>query len=211
MKQIFKNIKSWIVIAISFSITLVLIGTIYATWVSMPEVHSWDPLTATSWNNLLSNIELLRNSQVVLAWWVLAFNLDECPTWWLPANGNGSIKWKNIPDLRWKFIRWLNSFENWSNKLTWTNSDEDGVSRTLGSYQGDGIRDIVGYIQLWNFTTLWGNGVFAASNSTQIQFASGSPNYWTSSTQVKFTASNVVPTWSDNRPKNLALIYCIKE
>jgi hypothetical protein len=33
----------------------------------------------------------------------------------------------------------------------------------------------------------------------------------TSALGVRFDASSVVPTWSDNRPKNIALIYCVKE
>jgi hypothetical protein len=138
---------------------------------------------------------------------VMAFYLTSCPSWWKPANGSN-----NTPDLRWKFIRWLNSFENGSNKLTWANSDEDWVSRTLGSLQGDTIRNIVGNMHgnnsriytagWWAFYTSW-------LTSTYTPWLVNTPidTY----ALLNFDASRIVPTWNDNRPKNIALIYCIKE
>lgn len=82
--------------------------------------------------------------------------------------------------------------------------DPDGVGRELLTGQGDAIRNITGYVgDVYNSNN--SNGVFY-SNPTQSAFQGGS--YSCPSTH--FDASRVVPTSSENRPKNLNCTWIIK-
>jgi hypothetical protein len=187
----------------------------------MSPVEPWQTLKAQSWNDLLNNVELLKSNQITIpAWWVLAFNLDECPTGWLPANGNWSIKWKTIPDLRGKFIRWLNSFENGSNKLNTWSWDLDGIDRILGSFQDDQIRVITGRIRQESsdyeiyevYITL--EGAFTSEYYTKEQRDIANDVMTTQERRNIVLNTSLLGnnySWKDSHPKNIALIYCIKE
>lgn len=117
--------------------------------------------------------------------------------------GNGSTTF-NIPDLRGEFIRGLD--------------DGRGVDtgRNLGSNQGDAIRNITGKVQVandggshHNQTKEW-IGAFKQP-ATDTRYDSTTTNrYTTGPFGVEFDASQVVPTASENRPRNVALLACIK-
>ena len=153
MKEILKNLKSWMIFWIWFLLMLVLWWTIYAAWNKIPEAKPSDTLKSKDWNNLADNVEQLKTKvewwNMVPSGWVLAFFLESCPAGWKAADGSD-----NTPDLRWKFIRWLNNF-NWTNwLLSWDNSDEDRWdSAWLWSYQEDAIRNITWY---WKIYRSWG-------------------------------------------------------
>jgi len=55
----FKEIKKWIVIALSFTLTVGLIWASYAAWVSLTDVGTWDTLTASLFNEVLENQRVL--------------------------------------------------------------------------------------------------------------------------------------------------------
>lgn len=175
-----------------------------------------DILKSKDWNNLADNVEQLKTKvewwNMVPSGWVLAFYLESCPAGWKAADGSN-----NTPDLRWKFIRWLNNF-NWTNwLLSWDNSDEDRWnSAWLWSYQEDAIRNITGTRQ----ATAARGAVYSAAILTgafktttpKPSITGGIPTSGDGGNQVLvFDASLVVPTWKDNRPKNVWLIYCVKE
>ena len=115
------------------------------------------------------------------------FKGPTCPSGWLVADGtNGTA------DLRGQFVR------------GWSNGSTTDSGRTVGSAQGDAMRNITGTIGPIDGVY---TGVFAPGS--QVGYGgtlnSQGPRYW-----AKFDASTVVPTASENRPTNIALLYCYK-
>lgn len=111
--------------------------------------------------------------------------------------GDGSTTF-NIPDFRGDFIR------------VWNGSKGSGdVNRVFASWQGDAIRNITGEIVASDDNALDPNatkGAFYTTNRT-----SGTDNGGKSIQPiVAFDASRVVPTANENRPRNSALLFCIK-
>ena len=108
------------------------------------------------------------------------------------GDGDGSTTFK-VPDLRGEFIR------GWS-------ADRSGVDvdRDFGSDQGDAIRNITGTVgTVGGGSTI--NGAFAPTSGGVNIDNSGLPDQ-----AVNFDASRVVPTADENRPRNVALLACIK-
>jgi hypothetical protein len=99
--------------------------------------------------------------------------------------------------LRWEFIRW------WDNGR-WVDS-----GRTLATYQPWAIENIVGEISRaygW-----WHAFVFSWAFSSNGDNTWSGPWWWYTSTDILFDASNVVNTADETRPRNVALLYCIKD
>jgi len=113
--------------------------------------------------------------------------------------GDGSTTF-DLPDLRGEFIR------------GWDNARGVDTSRTFGSSQGDAIRNLTGMYALVAgsygalASTASATGVFTAGSTT------GNRITGTSSTgyELDFDASLQVSTGDDNRPRNIALMYCVK-
>ena len=107
--------------------------------------------------------------------------------------GDGSTTFA-LPDMRSEFPR------------GWDDGRGVDSGRAIGTAQGDAIRNITGgFFGQENFGSFV--GAFAAG-------AAGSntrPNNGTANTlNVSFDASRVVPTAAENRPRNVALLACIK-
>ena len=111
----------------------------------------------------------------------------------------------NLPDLRGEFLRGLDDGRN-----------IDG-GRRLGTAQGDAIRNITG--KLWSefsgykyVITTNSEGVFALTDNDgrRDTFKGDVANYGQLNKKVEFNASRVVPTANENRPRNVALLACIK-
>ncbi len=111
----------------------------------------------------------------------------------------------NLPDLRGEFLRCLDDGRNVD------------AGRRLGTTQGDAIRNITGV-----FDTSKGSWaqqfVDFAETSGAFDLIKGNKQ-WTGDpnnggnnlpTGFKFDASRVVPTANENRPRNIALLACIK-
>ena len=111
----------------------------------------------------------------------------------------------NLPDLRGEFVRGLDDGRNVD------------AGRRLGTAQGDAIRNITGA-----FDTSKGSWaqqfVDFAETSGAFDLIRGNKQ-WTGDpnnggnnlpTGFKFDASRVVPTANENRPRNIALLACIK-
>ena len=107
--------------------------------------------------------------------------------------GDGSTTFR-VPDMRGIFPRYLD--------------DGAGIDagRVLGSFQADAIRNITGAVEAGSVEESSGTltGAFALSN-IHTGSPGGSSNYG-----FTFDASRVVPTAAENRPKNIALLACIK-
>lgn len=107
------------------------------------------------------------------------------------------------PDMRGYFVRGYD---------TRNTIDPDGASRSIGSTQQDAIRNIVGEI----------NSVMNVHHGTPSQSGAlwtdnqGGSDLWIGNGsrdvfhRINFNASRSVPTSTENRPKNVALLYCIK-
>lgn len=140
------------------------------------------------------------------------YAMSTAPTGWLKANGaavsrttyaalytaigttfgvgDGSTTF-NLPDLRGEFIR------------GWDDARGIDSGRVFGSAQGDAIRNITG-----TFIASDDNGstgVFTTGSGPGVE-AFGT----VASKTITFNASTVVPTAAENRPRNIALLACIK-
>ena len=82
-------------------------------------------------------------------------------------------------------------------------NDPDGATRALGIRQNDAIRNITG-----SFSGKTGYGAGAFYNGEISEAAGTGRTYWYRA--VHFDVSRVVPTASENRPKNINVLYCIK-
>jgi len=151
---------------------------------------------------------------------VMGFGMISPPAGWLECNGAAVSRetysalfdaiettWGvgdesttfNLPDLRGEFIR------------GYDNSRGIDTGRTFASSQGDAIRDIPG---TWrdaydHGTASTGAIVEILSNSPTGDTALATPSQ-TGGRRYEFDASNVVPTANENRPRNIAVLYCIK-
>lgn len=109
--------------------------------------------------------------------------------------GDGSTTF-NLPDLRGQFVR-----------------GTGGNAAALGVQQGDAIREIAGVIGGYN-SWLFNNtcrGCFepgSISGQKRVNAYEENPTY-ANSAFARFIASLVVPTAAENRPVNVALLWCI--
>ncbi|WFF39607.1 tail fiber protein [Moraxella nasibovis] len=150
---------------------------------------------------------------------VAFFAMTSAPNGWLKANGAAVSRTTyaklfakigttfgagdgrttfNLPDLRGEFIRGFD--------------DARGIDteRTFGSMQSDAIRNITGSM---SFIEMMSNdaatGVFSKTNVSYAPRSyrnSGGGNHYT----MEFNAATQVPTANENRPRNIALLACIK-
>ena len=112
--------------------------------------------------------------------------------------GDGSTTF-NIPDLRGEFIRGFDNGRGIDN------------GRVVGSPQGDAIRNITGTVTSNYISSNPDNGVGALKSSIQQttnRYAYTSGSSW--GAKLDFDASLAVPTANENRPRNIAMMYCIK-
>lgn len=116
--------------------------------------------------------------------------------------GDGATTF-NLPDLRGEFVRGLDEGRG-----------ADG-GRVMGSYQADALQNITGTIAFHGAgigTVLNGfNGAFTASalqaNQYHTNSATAGANSWG---QADFNAANVARVDAETRPRNIAMLACIK-
>jgi len=156
-----------------------------------------------------------ESRQLAPAGQVAHFARNSAPTGWLKANGaaisrtayadlfaaigttfgaGDGFNTFNLPDLRGEFVR------------GWDDGRGVDSGRVFGGAQGDAIRNITG--------TFDANVNDGASAKTGAFYATGT-GFNGSDGQagggvVGFDASRVVPTANENRPRNVALLACIK-
>lgn len=207
------------------------LGTILPAWwlnqvqdelLAVVQAAQIAPNKATT-NQLLAAIKAIagdfvtaRGNDFCPSGMIMIFSGDTAPAGWLKANGaavsrtvyaklfnaigtrfgaDDGYSTFNLPDLRGEFPRY------------WDDARGVDAGRGLGSFQGDAIRNIVGYVSMAGGFFDGVNGAFAAHGDT----ASSSPTQNNGhSDDFSFDASRVVPTANENRPRNIALLACIK-
>lgn len=190
--------------------SLIAAWIIYAAW-TYTELNSGQAITEENWNAVIAKLNSINTaSWSVPSWAVMAFWLNSCPSWWSPAD------WKDWRlDLRWQFLRWLNDFGTWARSDG--NQDPEWWSRTIWSYQWDAIRNITGSFFI---RRIWFNNNISVSSSWVFSSANASDSYTRDAlattdaivnTQVlDMDVSRQVPIAPENRPKNVWVIYCMK-
>lgn len=126
------------------------------------------------------------------------------------GTGDGSTTF-NLPDLRGMFLRGVsgdsgNDADADSRIVLTDNGGNTG--NNVGSYQGDAVRNITGWISGSgvSWPDLGGDGAFEVyANGAGHSNSNGSDGRG-----FNFDASRVVPVGSDNRPKNVYVTYIIK-
>lgn len=153
-------------------------------------------------------------TQTVLAGLIGTFAMTTPPTGWLKANGaavsrttyaglfaavgtafgagNGSTTF-NVPDLRGEFLR------------GWDDGRGVDAGRGFGSAQGDAIRNITGTHNGLQYPDTMTGAFYDGGTS-----ANKAPGLDAGGKMVGFNAALVVPTAAENRPRNIALLTCIK-
>lgn len=67
-KEVWWNIKQWFFIGISFLWTILIIGWVYAyTWIAPVSVNNGDTLTATAWNNMVNDLNYLKDEVTAIS------------------------------------------------------------------------------------------------------------------------------------------------
>ena len=156
---------------------------------------------------------------------VLYFAGQTAPAGWLKANGaavsrtayaalfaaigttygagDGSTTF-NLPDLRGEFMR------------GWDDGRGIDHGRAFGSAQGDAIRNISGSISTGSnsghqlFDQATATGALAISQKHWKTWTMDTRDGGNNPSAFDFDASRVVPTAAENRPRNIALLACIK-
>ena len=182
---------------------------------------------ATSNDTSVATTEFVRQAvdSSVPSGAVMHFAMQAAPAGWLKADGsavsrtqypalfaaigttfgagNGKTTF-NLPDLRGEFVR------------GWDGGRDIDPGRAFGSAQGDAIRNITGSIDTGINS---GHQLFDEATATgALAISQRRWKAWTSDTQdgrnnpsaFDFDASRVVPTATENRPRNIALLACIK-
>lgn len=125
---------------------------------------------------------------------------------WVAANGptgafsqgDGSTTFR-IPDLRGEFLR------------GWDDGRGVDSGRGIGSAQGDAIRNLTG--SFGGFRQALGGNLATASGVFSLGATAASNDASSGSSTVRaidMSAANQVPTAAENRPRNIALLPCIK-
>lgn len=149
------------------------------------------------------------------AWAVMPFYLSTCPTWWSEANGTD-----HPLDLRGTFIRWMN----------WAANSRD-VARTLWDYQADDLMSHLHSVNppstastsdgahthniwTWDLWTVSADGpsIMEHSNIIAERKTSRISSAGDHTHTINIPAFNSASTWwTETKPKNIALLYCVKD
>ena len=190
----FKNwIKQWIWFILSI-IFIWVITVFAANWYDSLTSNAWDPLTATKWNNLVK--------ATVPTGAVMAFNLSTCPNWWLPADWTNST-----PDLRWEFIRWL---DNWrwvdTGRVLGSSQNPTRIRTLIDNYTWYAIWTFA--VSAWNIETNWWSATVPEWTIVPFVTLNNLAYYQATATQTVWSWDN----WAfATRPRNVALLYCVKQ
>lgn len=223
--------------------SFLLINSAWAQEIS--EVSSGQSIQAEKLNELIKEVNLLRSElnvakqKVTPVGSVIAM-AGSCPGGYLEADGTSLSRTAypelfsaistnhgfvdsntfRLPDYRGRFLRGVDgNAGNDVDKASRTAMNLNGVAgNTVGSLQGDAIRNITGrWWNSWNnpskgFHGLVTQGAFYNDTTVPqgISRVGGYDDGGGAGGYPALDASRVVPVGSDNRPKNAYVRYCIK-
>lgn len=122
--------------------------------------------------------------------------------------GNGSTTF-NLPDLRGMFLRGVSGDSgndaDAEGRIV-LNDNGGNTGNSVGSYQGDAIRNITGHFKADSYYK-GADGAFFQDN---VVSSPNVLNWINDGLTYSFDASRVVPVGGDNRPKNVYVNYIIK-
>jgi hypothetical protein len=184
------TIKKSLIWGLVFSLTSLTVFVVYATigsvWTNPTTLEVWAGswLSATSWNQLLANFNNLDGR---------VNSITSTPTWAIMAFNLTTCPdtWTEYLPARWRFLRWIDS--------TWVN---DSV-RALWNLQADDLethKHIWGWAGVNNSASYWvattaPTGNINLQNGTSASYHAYTSNIW----------------WTETRPKNVAVLYCVKQ
>lgn len=216
MKNPPSPLKYGIISGIAFFGTVAVLSLVYATigsnWISPGtlEVGAGSGLTASSWNAMLADFNNL-DARSVPTGAVMAFNGPSCPNGWSAADGSGDEKnttWTNTTlDLRGEFIRGVDGGRGVD------------IGRVLGSAQSGTnhpniavyASSVVGWILVSPSLNAYG-GIYP--NHNQPDGTSDSIDAVTATTYMSVwltpTGWTITGKYFRSHPRNVALLYCVK-
>ena len=154
---------------------------------SLKQFESGDLISATSINQNFTNLNTLATNAAPTGK-ISAFHLNTCPEGWIQADGNNGT-----PDLRGVFLRGMNSFDGGATSNA--RDPEDTGARSLTHYQTDQF----------------------ASHTHELRTGPDTPPGTPQGVTHTPNPVNVVTNaWTNNsggtetRPKNVAVIFCMK-
>ncbi len=125
--------------------------------------------------------------------------------------GDGSSSF-NLPDMRGMFLRGVSGDSGYdpdADARTMLKDNGGNTGNTVGTYQGDAIRNITGQfngVDAYSIINKTTKGAFYAKSGSN----KGSKGVDSDNAMIYFNASRVVPVGSDNRPVNVSVYYLIK-
>jgi microcystin-dependent protein len=153
------------------------------------------------------------------------FGYTSAPTGWLKANGaaisrttyatlfasigttfgsgDGSTTF-NVPDLRGEFPRGWDDSRGIDTSRVFGSSQSHGIPRMRGGVTDSHGNAAMGAYNVSGFTNPFVNAGGDSSYRTALQTAT------TPSVYVEFDSNRVIPESADVRPRNIALLACIK-
>ena len=145
------------------------------------------------------------------------FNRADYPKLWAYLQANPSLvktqaQWQNEATANGGICGYYSS-GNGTTTFRVPNLDKAFLrpdSRSIGSYQGDAIREMTGSFTTdngWGFTSA--SGVFNMPTPTELKRFDAIAGSTLVSPYFLFRASNQVPTSTENRPKNIAVLPLI--
>lgn len=199
MKNLKHNIISWITIALSFFFTLGILYVAYGALANLPaKVWTGSWLLSTDWNNMVDSLTELDGKSVP-SWAIQAFYLANCPNLWIPAD------WTNwTPDLRGVFIRWT-----W-NPVWYT---DNNWAHTLWTKQDDATKLLMNWASTWNAPE-WNSSFWVITHKPSIEMIWTEAWFrWSYVWRATLRGAMDTNWWwsSETRPKNVALLYCMKQ
>ena len=180
--------------------------------------------TANINDGAITSAKLNSSVTLIPTGMIAPFGMSTAPTGWLECNGSavsrttysdlfsavgtshgtgdGSSTF-NVPDLRGEFIRGFDNGKGTDSGRTFASSQTDGIPRMRGQFgnvHGNArsfVTDIAGFTN-----PFVGDG----SSSYRVSIEAVSGNF----ARVEFDTARVITASDDVRPRNIALMYCIK-